>query len=52
MQDVLRNTEDHDFGPAIAHFLNCVFGSCQAFGAKVTANSMHSRSHRKVSVTR
>jgi hypothetical protein len=48
MQDVLRNTEDHDFGPAVSHLFNCFFGSCQAAGAKVAANTIQSRTHRKV----
>ncbi|KAF5445836.1 hypothetical protein F2P56_031520 [Juglans regia] len=47
LKDVLRNTEDHDFGPAISHFFNCFFGSYQAVGAKVIANVMHSRTHKK-----
>ncbi|KAE8038191.1 hypothetical protein FH972_010723 [Carpinus fangiana] len=47
LKDVLRNTEDHDFGPAVSHFFNCFFGSCQAVGAKVAANTIQSRTHRK-----
>ncbi|KAG5110896.1 hypothetical protein JHK82_040119 [Glycine max] len=38
-KDLLRKTEDHDFAPALSHFLNCLFGSCQAPGGKVLANS-------------
>lgn len=48
MQDVLRDTEDHDLGPAISHFLNCFFGSCNAFGTKGTANTVQSRTPKKV----
>lgn len=48
MQDLLRDIEDHDLGPAIAHFLNCFFGSCQNVGGKVAANSMQSRTQKKV----
>ncbi|KAK9283136.1 hypothetical protein L1049_011367 [Liquidambar formosana] len=47
LKDVLRDTEDHDLGPAISHFFNCFFGSCQAVDVKVTANSMHSRTQKK-----
>ncbi|KAH7570664.1 hypothetical protein JRO89_XS05G0152700 [Xanthoceras sorbifolium] len=47
LKDVLRDTEDHDLGPAIAHFLNCFFGSCQAFGGKHTANNIQSRTQKK-----
>lgn len=48
MQDVLRDTEDHDLGPAIAHFFNCLFGSCQSVGGKHTANNVQSRTQKKV----
>ncbi|KAK4756668.1 hypothetical protein SAY87_006795 [Trapa incisa] len=41
-KDTLRDTEDHDLGPAISHFLNCLFGNSQAVGAK-GSNNMKSR---------
>ncbi|KAK3223963.1 hypothetical protein Dsin_010988 [Dipteronia sinensis] len=47
LKDVLRDTEDHELGPAMAHFFNCFFGSCQAFGGKHTANNMQSRTQKK-----
>ncbi|XP_044493286.1 clustered mitochondria protein-like isoform X2 [Mangifera indica] len=47
IKDLLRDIEDHDLGPAIAHFLNCFFGSCQNVGGKVAANSMQSRTQKK-----
>nr|XP_011462553.1 PREDICTED: clustered mitochondria protein [Fragaria vesca subsp. vesca] len=47
LKDVLRDTEDHDIGPAICHFFNCFFGSNQAVGSKVTANSSQSRIPKK-----
>lgn len=47
MQDALRETEDHDLGPAISHFFNCLFGSCQAVSTKGAAGSPHSRTPRK-----
>ncbi|KAJ4850623.1 hypothetical protein Tsubulata_022193 [Turnera subulata] len=47
LKDLLRDTEDHNLGPAITHFFNCFFGSCQAVGAKVSSNSSQSRSQKK-----
>ncbi|KAL8171483.1 hypothetical protein V2J09_023287 [Rumex salicifolius] len=35
LKGLLRETEDHDVGPAIAHFLNCFFGNCQAAATKI-----------------
>ncbi|GMI95762.1 FRIENDLY MITOCHONDRIA, non responding to oxylipins 38 [Hibiscus trionum] len=46
LKDVLRDTEDHDLGPAIAHFLCCFFGSCQSVAAKLTF-STHSKNQKK-----
>lgn len=49
LQDVLRDSEDHDVGPAIAHFFNCFFGNCQATAAvKGTPNGVQSRAQKKV----
>ncbi|KAK8639882.1 hypothetical protein V6N13_138248 [Hibiscus sabdariffa] len=39
LKDVLRDTEDHDVGPAIAHLLSSFFGSCQSVAAKLTSSS-------------
>ncbi|KAK7323253.1 hypothetical protein VNO77_26718 [Canavalia gladiata] len=47
IKDLLRETEDHDVAPAVSHFLNCLFGSCQAPGGKVTANSTQSKTSKK-----
>ncbi|KAH9710249.1 Clustered mitochondria protein [Citrus sinensis] len=47
LKDVLRETEDHDLGPAIAHLFNCFFGSCQAVRGKVTASNVQSRNQMK-----
>ncbi|XP_031255928.1 clustered mitochondria protein-like [Pistacia vera] len=47
IKDVLRDIEDHDLGPALAHFFNCFFGSCQTVGGKVAANSMQSKTQKK-----
>ncbi|KAM7263463.1 hypothetical protein ACFE04_001146 [Oxalis oulophora] len=46
-KDVLRDTEDHDVGPAIAHFLNCFFGKSQAITIKANTSSPHSRTPKK-----
>jgi len=48
MQDLLRETEDHDLAPAVSHFLNCLFGSCQAPSGKATTNSTQSKTPKKV----
>ncbi|XP_008231340.1 PREDICTED: clustered mitochondria protein [Prunus mume] len=47
LKDALRETDDHDIGPAISHFFNCFFGSSQAIGSKVAANSVQSRTPKK-----
>lgn len=47
LKDVLRETEDHDLGPAMAHLFNCFFGSCQAVRGKVAANNAQSRNQMK-----
>ncbi|XP_061337567.1 clustered mitochondria protein-like [Gastrolobium bilobum] len=47
IKDVLRDTADHDLAPAISHLLNCLFGSCQAPGAKVIANGTQSGTPKK-----
>ncbi|KAK7401524.1 hypothetical protein VNO78_13070 [Psophocarpus tetragonolobus] len=46
-KDLLRETEDHDLAPAVSHFLNCLFGSCQAPSGKVIANSTQSKTPKK-----
>ncbi|XP_039002105.1 clustered mitochondria protein-like [Hibiscus syriacus] len=40
LKDVLRGTEDHDLGLAIAHFFSCFFGSSLSVAAKLTCSSM------------
>ncbi|TKY49558.1 Clustered mitochondria protein [Spatholobus suberectus] len=47
IKDLLRETEDHDLAPALSHFLNCLFGSCQAPSGKVTATSTQSKTPKK-----
>ncbi|KAI9388467.1 hypothetical protein POPTR_009G065300v4 [Populus trichocarpa] len=47
LKDLLRDTDDNDLGPAISHFFNCFFGTCQAVGIKVSANGPHSRAAKK-----
>lgn len=50
LKDALRETEDHDLGPAISHFFNCLFGSCQAVATKGAASSTQSRTPKKESL--
>ncbi|KAK7405463.1 hypothetical protein VNO78_06781 [Psophocarpus tetragonolobus] len=38
INDVLRDTDDHDLAQAISHLFNCLFGNCQALDRKVIAN--------------
>ena len=47
LQDLLRDTEDHDLALVVSHFLNCLFGNCQAPGGKATANSAQSKTPKK-----
>lgn len=47
VQDVLRDTEDHDLGMALSHFFNCFFGSCQVLATKAASNTQ-SRTPKKV----
>lgn len=44
-KDVLRNTEDHELGATMSHFLNCFFGNAEAISAKTT--SMQSKTPKK-----
>lgn len=39
VQDVLRDTADHDIGHAVAHFFNCFFGDGQRASGKGVATS-------------
>ncbi|KAJ3694660.1 hypothetical protein LUZ60_000037 [Juncus effusus] len=43
IKDVLRGSEDHDVGPAISHFLNCLLGDIKPSNAK----TQQSKSHKK-----
>ncbi|KAI5603810.1 hypothetical protein BDE02_01G243800 [Populus trichocarpa] len=47
LKDLLRDTDDNHLGPAISHFYNCFFGSCQAVGLKVSTNNSPSRATKK-----
>jgi hypothetical protein len=46
VQDLLRATDDHDVGPAVAHFLNCIMGDVQPTSTK--GGSAQSKSLKKV----
>ncbi|KAH9621361.1 hypothetical protein KSS87_005683 [Heliosperma pusillum] len=47
VKDVLRDTEEHELGPAISHFLNCLFGDVQSVPEKPSGNALQRRSHKK-----
>ncbi|XP_019425362.1 PREDICTED: clustered mitochondria protein-like isoform X3 [Lupinus angustifolius] len=47
IKNLLRDTEDHDLAPAVSHFLNCLFGNCQAPGGKAIASTTQSRTPKK-----
>ncbi|KAL5160054.1 Clustered mitochondria protein [Glycine soja] len=47
IKDLLRETEDHDLAPAVSHFLNCLFGSCQAPSGKEHAGQRSPGKHSK-----
>ncbi|VFR02371.1 unnamed protein product [Cuscuta campestris] len=44
--DFLRDTEDHDLGSAISHFLNCFIGSIPTVSTEVRTNSVYSRNKK------
>ncbi|GFZ02773.1 tetratricopeptide repeat (TPR)-containing protein [Actinidia rufa] len=46
LKDALRESEDHDIGPALSHFFNCFFGNCQAAAVKVNPG-MQSKAQKK-----
>ncbi|KAK7314288.1 hypothetical protein VNO77_39503 [Canavalia gladiata] len=46
INDVLRDTEDHDLASAISHLFNCLFGNCQALNGKI-ANGTQSRAPKR-----
>ncbi|XP_074296741.1 clustered mitochondria protein-like isoform X2 [Silene latifolia] len=47
LKDVLRDTEEHEVGPAISHFFNCFFGDVQTVPEKTSSNVLLRRSHKK-----
>ncbi|KAF8009776.1 hypothetical protein BT93_J0694 [Corymbia citriodora subsp. variegata] len=47
LKDILRDTEDHDLGPAVSHFFNCFFGQSQAINLKGMGNHGQSRIQKK-----
>ncbi|KAE8677489.1 Clustered mitochondria protein [Hibiscus syriacus] len=47
LKDVLRDTEDHDLGPAIAHFLSCFFGSSLSVAAKLTSSTQSKNQNKE-----
>ncbi|KAF9597346.1 hypothetical protein IFM89_017249 [Coptis chinensis] len=47
LKDILRDSQDHDLGPAVSHFLNCFFGHIQPHGTKGAANNTPSKTQKK-----
>lgn len=47
LKDILRDTEDHDLGPTISHFLNCFFGQSQGINPRGMRNNVQSRIPKK-----
>ncbi|KAK9748596.1 hypothetical protein RND81_02G069100 [Saponaria officinalis] len=48
LKNILRDTDDHELGPAISHFFNCFFGDFQAVPDKSSSNNVQRRSQKKV----
>uniref|UniRef100_A0A175YGS5 Clustered mitochondria protein homolog n=1 Tax=Daucus carota subsp. sativus TaxID=79200 RepID=A0A175YGS5_DAUCS len=46
-KDFMRNSEDHELGPAMARFLNCLFGNCQPISGKGVASGTKARTPNK-----
>ncbi|KAK9741090.1 hypothetical protein RND81_03G080800 [Saponaria officinalis] len=47
LKDILRDTEDHELGPAVSLFFNCFFGDFQAVPEK-NINTVQRRSQKKI----
>ncbi|URE38721.1 hypothetical protein MUK42_03750 [Musa troglodytarum] len=45
--DLLRESEDHDLGPAITHFFNCFIGHVSPVAAKGNSDNMQSKTQKK-----
>ncbi|URE31154.1 hypothetical protein MUK42_16295 [Musa troglodytarum] len=47
LKDLLRESEDHDLGPAITHFFNCFIGHVSPVAAKGNSDNMQSKTQKK-----
>nr|XP_029116585.1 clustered mitochondria protein isoform X2 [Elaeis guineensis] len=47
LKDMLRESQDHDLGPAIAHFFNCFAGNISPVGTKGCTNNSQSKTQKK-----
>lgn len=47
-QDVVRDTDDHELGPSVAHFFNCFFGNSPVVSEKSSSGNLQRRSQKKV----
>ncbi|XP_026662154.2 clustered mitochondria protein-like isoform X2 [Phoenix dactylifera] len=47
LKDILRESQDHDLRPAIAHFFNCFVGNVSHVGTKGSTNNTQSKIRKK-----
>ncbi|XP_064959485.1 clustered mitochondria protein-like isoform X2 [Musa acuminata AAA Group] len=47
LKDLLRESEDHDLGPAITHFFNCFTGHVSPVGAEDSSDNIQSKAQKK-----
>ncbi|KAL2936565.1 Clustered mitochondria protein [Bienertia sinuspersici] len=47
LKDVVRDTDDHELGPSVAHFFNCFFGNSQVISEKSSGSNSMRRSQKK-----
>ncbi|KAL5976011.1 hypothetical protein ACLOJK_020341 [Asimina triloba] len=50
LKEVMRESQDHDLGPAISHIFNCFFGDILHPSAKGSANNLQARTNKKVGI--
>lgn len=47
LKDIVRDTDDHELGPSVAHFFNCFFGNSQVVSEKSSGSNLQRRSQKK-----
>uniref|UniRef100_A0A1D1Z9L5 Clustered mitochondria protein homolog n=1 Tax=Anthurium amnicola TaxID=1678845 RepID=A0A1D1Z9L5_9ARAE len=50
LKDILRESQDHELGPSITHFLNCFFGAISPAGSKGKASNIQLKTQKKEQV--